>query len=322
MKKREIPASNLCTIDTEPKETILRPQYADEIEPPIGKCLTSRGLVEKILYIVTTAGVPLQIYEPTGGLRTEQASVDSELTVLYARLHGAALPLAGPLQNPFFGKREAKFGHPQFPMYLVTRLAAWDLDEMKALVDRALVARNTGKFVIDARADNNTDGNDWLRAAAKLLPPDRVILDDSSKILMDQKDVIGYASWGSNDFDRHERFLRFRWLPGAIATDFVSMKGRTFKRPPDNWQIGPWSSDKSTWFAGAPQSLTADYIHEGATGASGQVDEPFLPFCPRPDYVLPAYFSGRNLAESYYLGIPGLSWMNIVIGDPLTRLQP
>jgi hypothetical protein len=37
--------------------------------------------------------------------------------------------------------------------------------------------------------------------------------------------------------------------------------------------------------------------------------------------VLPAYYSGRTLAESFYLGIPGLSWMNVVIGDPLMRLK-
>ncbi len=67
--------------------------------------------------------------------------------------------------------------------------------------------------------------------------------------------------------------------------------------------------------------MTGDYIHEGASGASGQVSEPYLTFCPRPDFVLPAYFAGRNLAESFYMGIPGLSWMNVVIGDPLMRLQ-
>ena len=175
--------------------------------------------------------------------------------------------------------------------------------------------------MIDARADNSTPGNQWLREAARLLPAQRVVLDDSAAVVMDQKDVIGFASWGSNDPDRKQRFLHFQWLPGAIATEFVSTDGRTFKRPPDTWRLGAWK-DPSTWFEGAPQTLSADYIHEGATGASGQVNEPYLIFCPRPDYVLPAYFAGRSLAESYYLGIPGLSWMNIVIGDPLTRLRP
>ena len=80
-----------------------------------------------------------------------------------------------------------------------------------------------------------------------------MILDDSATVLKNQKDVIGYASWGSNDHDRKERFLHFEWLPGAIMTEFVSTNGRTFKRPPDTWQIGPWT-DKSALF----QRVAAD----------------------------------------------------------------
>ncbi len=50
--------------------------------------------------------------------------------------------------------------------------------------------------------------------------------------------------------------------------------------------------------------MTADYIHDGVTGASGHVYEPYLQFTPRPNILLPAYYHGRNLAESYYLAIP------------------
>jgi uncharacterized protein (TIGR03790 family) len=321
LEKRGVPLANLCTIDTAPNEQVTRELYDDEVEAPVGKFLNKRGLTEKILYIVTTAGVPLTIEGNGDGIHSTGASVDSELTLLYQRLHGLTISLPGPATNPFFRQRDAPFRHPQFPMYLVTRLAAYNMAEMKGLVDRALVARNTGKFIIDARANNDQPGNQWLRAAAMLLPKDRVILDDSAAVVKDQKDVIGYASWGSNDRDRKERFLRFHWLPGAIATEFVSTDGRTFQRPPDTWKIGTWK-DRSSWFSESPQTLSADYIHEGATGASGHVDEPFLGGCPRPEYVLPAYYSGRTLAESYYLGIPGISWMNIVIGDPLTRLKP
>jgi uncharacterized protein (TIGR03790 family) len=193
--------------------------------------------------------------------------------------------------------------------------------DLKRLVDRAPQARNTGKFVIDLRANNATPGNQWLRNAALLLPKNRVIFDDTSKILRNIPNVIGYASWGSNDPDRHERFLHFQWLPGAIATEFVSFNGRTFDPPPPQWKLGSWSDPPSTMFGGAPQTLTSDYLHEGASGASGQVFEPYLTYCPRPDFVLPAYFQGRTLAESFYMGIEGLSWMNVVIGDPLMRLQ-
>jgi uncharacterized protein (TIGR03790 family) len=58
------------------------------------------------------------------------------------------------------------------------------------------------------------------------------------------------------------------------------------------------------------------------TGASGHVAEPYLAFTQRPDRLFPAYYGGRNLAESYYLSIPALSWQNVVIGDPLCSLGP
>jgi hypothetical protein len=51
------------------------------------------------------------------------------------------------------------------------------------------------------------------------------------------------------------------------------------------------------------------------------VAEPFLVATPRPDLLLPAYFSGKNLAESYYLSIRALSWQNIVVGDPLCKIR-
>ena len=171
----------------------------------------------------------------------DYAAVDSELTLLYSDLkQGKAHPIAGPLLNPFFGKREAKFAHPEFPMYLVTRLAAYDLEGVKAIIDRSMHAANQGKFVIDMESPEPKEGDSWLRQAANLLPKDRVIFDDSEKVIYDQTGVIGYAGWGSNDHNRHRRFLGFHWLPGAIATEFVSTNGRTFQRPPDNWNISDW----------------------------------------------------------------------------------
>jgi uncharacterized protein (TIGR03790 family) len=321
VRKRDIPVANLCVIDTAPDETITRPVYDKEIETPVGAFLTKQGLRERILYIALTSGVPLRVGGPGDALRSEASSVDSELTLLYQRLRGVIIPLPGPARNPFFSRRDTPFSHPVFPMYLVTRLDGYNIADMKALVDRGLQARNTGKFVIDLKGRDSTPGNQWLSTAALLLPPDRVIIDQSATVLSGIDDVIGYASWGSNDTARKHRFLHFKWLPGAIATEFVSTDGRTFRHPPQDWDIGNWGN-KQTWFADSPQSMTADYIHEGATGASGQVYEPYLAFCPRPEFVLPAYYSGRTLAESFYLGIPGLSWMNVVIGDPLTRLKP
>ena len=317
--RRAIPSSNICRIATITGEEISRETYQQEISEPVAAFLRSSKLVERVLYIVTTLGVPLKI-RGRSGVTGDAASVDSELTTLYEELGGSRVGRDGPINNPFFGQRSDGFARPRFPMYLVTRLAAFSVDEVKAMIDRSLVAVNRGRVVLDMNADNDAPGNSWLRDAAIRLPKERVILDTSSSVIEGAQDVIGYASWGSNDANRKTRTPGFRWLAGAIATEYVSTNGRTFQKPPDTWTIGSWG-DKLRFFAGSPQNLTSDLLHEGATGASGHVYEPYLRFTPRPDLLFPAYLSGRNLAESYYLSIPALSWQNIVVGDPLCTLR-
>ena len=318
--RRSVPVSNVCTLGTTDDEEIDWKTYISQIETPVAGCLKKAGLTESVLYIVLTMGVPLKI----SGIgisfyMRETASVDSELTLLYAKLKGQTFQRAGPINNPFYMKRDALFRHPQFPLYLVTRLAAYDVADVKAMIDRSLAAHNRGKFVIDLSENSDGDGNNWLRNAGILLPADRVIVDESTRALYNQKNVIGYASWGSNDSHRTQRWLHNEWLPGAIATEFVSTGARTLKRPPDVWNYTSWKDTAHFW-AGTPQGLTADFLHEGATGAAGNAYEPYLTGCARPDYVLPAYFQGRNLAESFYLGLPFVSWQGIVFGDPLCSL--
>lgn len=116
------------------------------------------------------------------------------------------------------------------------------------------------------------------------------------------------------------RDTRMEYLPGAIVTEYVSTDGRTFVEPPPDWEITTWDN-AAGHFAGSPQSLTADFVRQGATGVSGHVYEPYLGFTPRPDILLPAYIvERRTLGEAFWSSIPAVSWMNIVVGDPLCRL--
>jgi uncharacterized protein (TIGR03790 family) len=322
VQKRGVPLANVCHVRAPIDEEVPRKVFEQTIEAPVAGCLRAHGLQEKVLYLVTTLGLPLRSMAPgTTDMDTGTSAVDSELTLLYAKLHGQKFKLSGMVPNPFFRKQTATFKHPDFPIYLVTRLAGYDFEDVKGIIDRSLAAVNRGKFVLDLKSSSNEPGNSWLRAAAAALPKDRVVLDETDKVLYDQRDVIGYASWGSNDSNRKRRNVGFQWLPGAVATEFVSSDARTFTRPPDNWNITSWK-DTAHHYSGSPQNLTADIIHEGATGCSGHVTEPYLMATPRPELLLPAYLSGRTLAESYYLAIPALSWQNIVIGDPLCRLKP
>ncbi len=318
--RRSIPQANICYLETASNEEINWQTYEREIEAPVAACLRRAHLTEKVLYIVTTAGVPLKVSGGGSKLEAEYAAVDSELTLLYGKLHGVKYPRAGGIANPFFRNRDVPFQHPRFPEYLVTRLQAYDAAGAKAMIDRALHAENRGKFVIDLRDETDEPGNDWLRTAAILMPAARVVLDESKQVPYGQRNVIGYAGWGSNDPNRKRRRLGFEWLPGAISLEFVSTSARTMKRPPADWTYTSWA-DRAHLFAGSPQGLSGDALDEGATGTYGNVYEPYLQACARPDLVLPAYLHGRNLAESFYLGLPYLSWQEVVFGDPLCSLH-
>jgi uncharacterized protein (TIGR03790 family) len=272
-----------------------------------------------MLAIVTTKGVPLKI-RGSQGASAEAASVDSELAMLYQDLHGRPHRLAGSVPNPYY-RSQRSMAHPQDPLYLVTRLTGYSFADVRGLIDRAGQARNRGVVVLDLKSYDLEDGNYWLKQAALFVPKGRAVVEESGTVMKGVRDVIGYASWGSNDPNRKERDVGFQYLPGALVTEYVSTDGRTFEEPPARWNITTWSN-KGGFFGGSPQSLSADFIRQGATGVSGHVYEPYLMFTVRPDLLFPAYLGGRTLAESYWAAIPALSWMNVVVGDPLCRLAP
>ena len=61
VKKRQVPLAQICKLNMLPDEMISRESYDKNIQGPIDSCLQKNGLAEKILYIVTTMGVPLKI---------------------------------------------------------------------------------------------------------------------------------------------------------------------------------------------------------------------------------------------------------------------
>jgi uncharacterized protein (TIGR03790 family) len=321
----------VCRITAPSREHIDRATFDKLIRQPLMECLRSGGLQDKVLYLVLTKGVPLVI-DGQRGENGDQASVDSELTLLYQDLILGRHPVRGKVANPYYLKNSrsspmVRFSHREFPIYLVTRLDGYDLGEVKALIDRGLQAQPEGRFLLDLKQDDASPGNGWLRQAAEALraagiAPSRILLDQSRVFVTGEKNLLGYASWGSNDPANTSRYLKHTWAPGALLAEFVSSDGRTFERPPAEWNIGKWDGPRSAFFKDSPQSLIADYLAEGVTGAAGYVDEPFLPGCVRPQVLFPAYVSGLNLAESFYSALPELSWKAVVIGDPLVQPFP
>ena len=276
-----------------------------------------------------TKGIPLRV-AGTSGRNGTVSSVDSELALLYRKSLGVPVPPAGPLPNPYYlGTRAVeqarRFRHADQDIYLVTRLDGFTEADVRGLIDRGLAPVNTGRFVLDGKVGWNEPGNDWLRAAAAGLTArglgDRVTLDVTSTVLSPIRDVLGYYSWGSNDPAVKARRPDVTFVPGAIGGMFVSSDGRTFREPPAGWNVGAWS-DRAGFFANSPQSLAADLIRAGITGIAGHVAEPFLDATIRPNILFPAYVSAFNLAESFYLAMPFLSWQTVVVGDPLCAPFP
>jgi uncharacterized protein (TIGR03790 family) len=164
--RRHIPSSNVCRIRVRTDEEIPGHEFQSAIAGPIAAFLRAQHLEEKILYIVTTSGLPLRIPGHGGALLSEIASVDSELALLYSDMHGHPHIAPSGIPNPFFGKINVPFRHPDFPIYLVTRLTGYDFADVKGIIDRSLDAHDRGMFVIDLKASDSTGGNKWLLQAA------------------------------------------------------------------------------------------------------------------------------------------------------------
>ncbi len=329
-KVRRIPPEQILRLKTDTAEQTTRDRYIDEIARPVAAWLARNAAQDRILYIVLTKGIPLQI-AGTDGPKGTVSSVDSELTLLYRVLAGGGAAAAGPLPNPYFHDTRSvteaqRFSHRDQDIYLVSRLDAFTVADVIALIDRGAAPSRDGVFVLDGKGGLVDPGGDaWLKAAAAALGraglDQRVTLDATSTVIEGQSPALGYFSWGSNDPAITARKPGVRFAPGAVGAMFVSTDARTFAPPPAQWTVGKWE-DKSSFFAGSPQSLTGDLISAGITGVAGHVAEPYLAGSVRPQVLFPAYVAGFNLIEAFYLAMPYVSWQTVVIGDPLCAPFP
>ena len=327
---RSVPPEQVLRIEVEAADEIDRAVFNTQIQAPIANWLQKRIAQDRILYIVLTKGVPLRV-KGTSGREGTTASVDSELTLLYQRMVGLVPAIDGRVLNPYFldatPVAQAKtFSRALSDLYLVTRLDGYTVEDVLGLIDRAAAPVREGRILLDQKAGSiDAMGNGWLAAAADRLAQDgfatRVVLETRGQVLNGQTNVLGYYSWGSNDPAITRRHVGLGFVPGALAGMYVSTDGRTFTEPPAEWTIGKWS-DRATFYGGSPQSLAGDLIREGVTGVAAHVDEPYLDATIRPDILFPAYVSGFNLAESFYLAMPFLSWRTVVVGDPLCAPFP
>lgn len=310
---RNIPDVNIARINAPTTEEIDSISF-NSIKSQIENYILQNNLLNKINYIVTTKGLPLKVNRGnTFSTSSPSSSVESELTLLLSA-YSDKIGKNGYVLSPYFLSKE-KFSKSQFDIFLVTRLDGYNFNDIKQLIDNAsryLWIDSTMQFVFDQDPTWNSSIpylNNSLAYAHTLLQEKGLnsFLDNSTTFITHRENVIGYTSFGSNDYNANLYTTNAKpqniWAPGAIAETYVSTSGRTFTKP-----------------VTYGQSLIADLIAEGITGAKGYVYEPYSNAMAIIWHLFDMYTDGYNLAESFYSASKTLSWMDVIIGDPKMRI--
>lgn len=317
-------------------ETITYEDFSKSILLPLLGFLNSHPKVD---FVVLTKGVPIRLTGAPFGMGNNRPSLDSAIACLGYEKRKDVVPVVlndsgftGKCWVNRFWNSKDRFSHEKFGGYLVTRLDGYTTDEAKSLTTYAVASEKSppnGKILIDVAEGHGigdldrvplnpaVDGkldthvinemayNDWdadLVIAGKILEGKKVpVKVDRTDVFMGRTgDLMGYASWGSNDpkFDG-KAYSLLRFNPGAIAETAVSTSARTFL---------PTTGG---------QSLIADLIHGRVTGVKGYCDEPLLQAVASPSILFDRYTSGWTLAESFFAASRFVGWEDIVVGDPL-----
>jgi hypothetical protein len=91
----------------------------------------------------------------------------------------------------------------------------------------------------------------------------------------------------------------FRFVPGAVAVHIHSFSAMTLRDANANW--------------------VAPLLTKGAAVSLGYVYEPYLQLTANLNVFNDRLLHGFTLAESAYMSYRALSWMTVVVGDPLYR---
>jgi uncharacterized protein (TIGR03790 family) len=311
---RNVPAVNMIYVSSDTVEEIDSTRFAS-LRSQIETYLSGNGLIDSINYLVSTKGVPLKVNRGnTFSTTSPSSSVESELALLFGP-YSASIGGEGRVVSPYY-YGDAHASHSQFGIYLVTRLDGYTLQDVLELIDRSgpgLRVDPASMYVFDQDPDWNGSLpalNNYLASAKTAVESlgKLATLDQSTMYLTNQAPVLGYTSWGSNDHYANNyttyAIPHNTWAPGALAETYVSTSARSFALP-----------------AAYGQSLIADLIHEGVSGAKGYVYEPYSSAMALAYILFDRYVRGYNLAESYYMASRYCSWMDVVVGDPKTSID-
>ncbi len=319
---RDIKDDMILALDLSFGESITRTQYDDDIKTPVETFIESNNLKYRIKYIVLAKGIPLKIQKTHGSSYTDldYAALESEMTLLFDNDYN----LDGRISNPYYSRPAGEYFHPfkwtgyqnATFAYLVTRLAAWDLDEIYAMIDRGLnpYSGSAAYGVLDgdpgkgydqmenAHADYDSRGIQHVYDNSNIFVTAVTIGDTSIS-----DNIIAYTGHGVHHNDDPPsgglyilNDLGFGLLNGAIFNSYESFNGTTYIE-----------ASRSS------HGMVGDWIRIGGTGGIGHVYEPWSDGVANERLLYPAQIAKNNLAEACWISLRYLSWTETIPGDPL-----
>jgi uncharacterized protein (TIGR03790 family) len=329
-RQRGIARDHIIGLTCSTEEEINREEYDTTIADPLREIFKTRhwwtlrempgqqesASASSIHFVAVIKGIPLKIRATTAypgdvpgpnpaGDRNE-ASVDSELAVLGSFSH----QISGLTPNPYFQNFRPIGELENVPLLLVCRLDAPTSETVRRMIVDAIATEKTGlwgRAYVDG-AHNTSGGmevgDQWLAEITgelhKVGIP--VVYDEKPAIFPDgypMTDCALYYGWYAPTVSGPFTEPDFRFLPGAIAVHIHSFSASTLRDSNANW-VGP-------------------LLSKGAAASLGNVYEPYLQLTSHLDIFNDRLLHGFTFAESAYMSTRALSWMNVMVGDPLYR---
>ncbi len=303
----------------------------NEILSQVKAKITSIGL-GKIDYIVTTYGVPLIDYpEPScsgeGGVSID-ALLANNLTDfnICSVIPGYSVYATSPYglpSNPYAGAissyttqsalQNSEFSYNKYHIYEVTRLDGPTLNSIYNLIKNAGKAGSASGYILfnpytTASNIQNVLPFFEISYAEQYLESINVKYQEvDTSFVTGVGGLSGYLSTGSNcgcTAGQNSSTWNLGFVPGAVGETLVSTSARTLIQYP--------------WTGG--QSLISDLVMDNITGVIGAVSEPWSSAFDPATSLFDSYFSGFNLADSFYDGQSNLAWKITIIGDPKAHI--
>ena len=328
--QRHLANDHIVGLDCSTEEEISRQEYDETIAAPLRRIFSEHDwwvthqdgngqqVVDsnKIDFVALLRGMPLKIratavYEGDNASTTaigsqNEAAVDSELALLglYSR------QISGATGNPYFQNFRPIKELEGTPLMLVTRLDAPTAAIVRRMITDAIATEKNGlwgRAYVDGAQHTSgglADGDEWLAHVRRDLRGVGVpvVYDQKPAIFprgFPMTDCALYYGWYASGISGALADPSFKFKPGAVAVHIHSFSASTLRRAEANW--------------------TGPLLSKGAAASLGNVYEPYLQMTAHLDILNDRLLHGFTLAESAYMATRALSWMTVVVGDPLYR---